>query len=98
MPKTQLYEDYAYLDSPAPIAASAQRMSVRTPERPAADLLAETHELGRFKRARRAYGFDEVALVPGGVTINPAEVDVSFEMQGLRLEIPFWAASLDGVV
>ncbi|HEX6488165.1 MAG TPA: GuaB3 family IMP dehydrogenase-related protein [Candidatus Dormibacteraeota bacterium] len=55
-------------------------------------------EIGIGRRARRAYGFDEVALVPGGVTINPAEVDISFEMEGLRLEVPFWAASLDGVV
>src|SRR2546421_3763212 len=98
MPKTQLYEDYAYLDSPAPIAASAQRMSVRTPERPAADLLAETHELGRFKRARRAYGFDEVALVPGGVTINPQEVDISLRLGPLRLALPILAAAMDGVV
>ena len=98
MPKTQLFEDYAYLDSSAPVAASAQRMSVRTPERPAADLLAETHELGRFKRARRAYGFDEVALVPGGVTINPQDVDISLRLGPLTLALPILAAAMDGVV
>ena len=32
-------------------------------------------ELGRSKRARRAYGFDEVALVPGRVTIDPDEIE-----------------------
>ena len=42
-------------------------MSVRTPLKPSAFEASETFELGRFKRARRAYGFDEVALVPGAV-------------------------------
>ena len=46
-------------------------------------------ELGRGKRARRAYGFDEVALVPGGVTLNPDEVDITFAVNGTTLEIPF---------
>ena len=55
-------------------------------------------ELGRGKRARRAYGFDEVALVPGRVTVNPAEIDVSFAVNGTSLEIPFLAAAMDGVV
>ena len=55
-------------------------------------------ELGRGKRARRAYGFDEVALVPGRVTVNPAEIDVSFAVNGTTLEIPFLAAAMDGVV
>ena len=55
-------------------------------------------ELGRSKRARRAYGFDEVALVPGSVTINPEEIDVTFSLDGTRLPIPFLAAAMDGVV
>ena len=55
-------------------------------------------ELGRSKRARRAYGFDEVALVPGSVTINPDEIDVTFSLDGTRLPIPFIAAAMDGVV
>ncbi|HEX6539432.1 MAG TPA: GuaB3 family IMP dehydrogenase-related protein [Candidatus Dormibacteraeota bacterium] len=55
-------------------------------------------ELGRAKRARRAYGFDEVALVPGRVTINPDEIDVTFSLDGTRLPIPFLAAAMDGVV
>ena len=50
-------------------------------------------ELGRGKRARRAYGFDEVALVPGRVTVNPAEIDVSFSVNGTTLDIPFLAAA-----
>ena len=55
-------------------------------------------ELGRSKRARRAYGFDEVALVPGTVTVNPEEIDVSFAVNGTKLQIPFLAAAMDGVV
>jgi len=48
-------------------------------------------------RLRRAYGFDEVALVPGAVTVDPAEVDLSSELAGFRLEIPFLAAAMDAV-
>src|SRR3989440_12581961 len=55
-------------------------------------------ELGRGKRARRAYGFDEVALVPGTVTINPDEIDVGFSLDGLHLGVPIVAAAMDGVV
>ena len=73
-------------------------MSVRAPARAPAYVPGETFELGRFKRARRAYGFDEVALVPGRVTINPQEVDSSFELGSLRLDIPIMAAAMDGVV
>jgi IMP dehydrogenase len=73
-------------------------MSVRAPERSSLETLDEYHELGRFKRARRAYGFDEVALVPKGVTINPDEVDISVTFGSLRLELPILAAAMDGVV
>jgi IMP dehydrogenase len=55
-------------------------------------------EIGVGRRARRAYGFDEVALVPGSTTINPGDVDITFEMEGLRLPIPFWGSAMDGVV
>jgi IMP dehydrogenase len=56
-------------------------------------------EIGIGRRARRAYGFDEVALVPGGVTLNPEEVDISFAMgQNFHLPLPFWGAAMDGVV
>jgi IMP dehydrogenase len=55
-------------------------------------------ELGRSKRARRADGFDEVALVPGTVTINPDEIDVGFSLDGRGFELPILAAAMDGVV
>ena len=48
-------------------------------------------------RLRRAYGFDEVALVPGAVTVDPAEIDLTTEVGGHRLEIPFIAAAMDAV-
>ncbi len=48
-------------------------------------------------RLRRAYGFDEVALVPGAVTLDPAEVDLTVEIGGHRLEIPFLASAMDAV-
>lgn len=48
-------------------------------------------------RLRRAYGFEEVALVPGAVTADPAEVELATEIGGRRLEIPFIAAAMDAV-
>jgi IMP dehydrogenase len=54
--------------------------------------------IGRSKTARRAYGFDEVALVPGRVTVNPEEIDISTVIGGHRLDIPILAAAMDGTV
>jgi IMP dehydrogenase len=48
-------------------------------------------------RLRRAYGFEEVALVPGEVTVDPGEVELATEIGGHRLEIPFIAAAMDAV-
>ncbi|MDE2039311.1 MAG: GuaB3 family IMP dehydrogenase-related protein [Elusimicrobia bacterium] len=54
--------------------------------------------IGRDREARRAYGFDEIALVPGDVTVNPDEVDTSLLLGDIKLEIPFLASAMDGVV
>ncbi|MCX5713404.1 MAG: IMP dehydrogenase, partial [Candidatus Omnitrophica bacterium] len=54
--------------------------------------------IGIGKRGRRCYGFDEVALVPGAQTVNPAEVDTSFKINGKKFDIPILAAAMDGVV
>jgi IMP dehydrogenase len=54
--------------------------------------------IGRGKQARRAYGFDEVALVPGRVTVNPEEIDISTVVGGHRLDIPILASAMDGSV
>jgi IMP dehydrogenase len=54
--------------------------------------------IGNGRRARRCYGFDEIALVPGNQTINPNEVDISFEIAGRKFKVPILAAAMDGVV
>ncbi|MBI4217808.1 MAG: GuaB3 family IMP dehydrogenase-related protein [Elusimicrobia bacterium] len=54
--------------------------------------------IGKDREARRAYGFDEIALAPGMVTINPEEVDVSTTIGGVQLKIPMIASAMDGVV
>src|SRR3989338_7534561 len=54
--------------------------------------------LGRGRKARRSYGFDEIALVPGDLTINPNEVDTSWEVGGKRFRVPIIASAMDGVV
>src|SRR3989339_236782 len=54
--------------------------------------------LGRGRKARRCYGFDEIALVPGKVTINPNEVDTSWSIDGKKYRVPILAAAMDGVV
>lgn len=58
--------------------------------------------IGRNRKARVTYGFDEIALVPGEVTVNPNEVDTSFEIPRkdgsvITLKIPVIASAMDGV-
>lgn len=54
--------------------------------------------LGRGRKARRCYGFDEIALVPGSVTINPNEVDTSWQISDRTFRVPIIASAMDGVV
>ena len=54
--------------------------------------------IGIGRRARRCYGFDEVALVPGDHTVNPNEVDTTWSIGKMKFDIPILAASMDGVV
>jgi len=54
--------------------------------------------VGMGRKARRSYGFDEVALVPGELTINPDDVDTSCEIGGIKFQVPIMASSMDGVV
>ena len=58
--------------------------------------------IGRNRKARVTYGFDEIALVPGEVTVNPNEVDTSFKIprkdgSAIELKIPVIASAMDGV-
>ncbi|HMS58421.1 MAG TPA: GuaB3 family IMP dehydrogenase-related protein [Tepidiformaceae bacterium] len=52
----------------------------------------------RFKQLRRAYGFDEVAIVPGDVTINPELVELGLDIGPHHFEVPFLASAMDAVV
>jgi IMP dehydrogenase len=59
--------------------------------------------IGRNRKARVTYGFDEIALVPGRVTINPNEVDITWKLsrrkaEPLEFKIPILASAMDGVV
>ncbi|MBU1868894.1 MAG: GuaB3 family IMP dehydrogenase-related protein [Candidatus Omnitrophica bacterium] len=54
--------------------------------------------IGIGRRARRCYGFDEIALVPGAQTVNPNEVDAAFQIDGKKFKVPILAAAMDGVV
>ncbi|OGX41804.1 MAG: inosine 5-monophosphate dehydrogenase [Omnitrophica WOR_2 bacterium RIFCSPLOWO2_12_FULL_51_24] len=54
--------------------------------------------IGIKRKARRCYGFDEIALAPGRVTINPAEVNTNWEIDGKKFNVPILAAAMDGVV
>ncbi|MFH1783064.1 MAG: GuaB3 family IMP dehydrogenase-related protein [Candidatus Omnitrophota bacterium] len=54
--------------------------------------------IGRGKQARMCYGFDEVALVPGSLTINPNETDTSWTLGKKTYKVPILAAAMDGVV
>ncbi|HIK57091.1 MAG TPA: GuaB3 family IMP dehydrogenase-related protein [Synechococcales cyanobacterium M55_K2018_004] len=55
-------------------------------------------QIGRGKTARRAYGIDEIALVPGPRTLDPSLADTHWEIGGIRREIPIIASAMDGVV
>ncbi|WP_414543602.1 GuaB3 family IMP dehydrogenase-related protein [Nostoc sp. CCY0012] len=55
-------------------------------------------QLGRGKTARRAYGIDEIALVPGNRTLDPSLADTKWRIGNLEREIPIIASAMDGVV
>jgi IMP dehydrogenase len=54
--------------------------------------------IGRSKTARRAYGMDEIALVPGRRTLDPQLADTSWEIGGVQRDIPIIASAMDGVI
>src|SRR6476659_4284926 len=55
-------------------------------------------EIGRGKKARRAYGFDDIAIVPSRRTRDPDDVDISWKVGNYRFELPLLASAMDGVV
>ena len=54
--------------------------------------------IGRERRARKAYGFDDVALVPGQKTLDPNDVAISWKIGDLTFPVPILASAMDGVV
>src|ERR1044071_9785091 len=55
-------------------------------------------EIGRGKKARQTYGFDDIAIVPSRRTRDPEDVDVSWEIDAFRMELPLIGAAMDGVM
>jgi IMP dehydrogenase len=55
-------------------------------------------EIGRGKTARRAYGLDEIAIVPSRRTRDPEDVDISWSLGNLNLDLPCLASALDAAV
>jgi len=60
------------------------------------DLVADI-EIGIYKSGRRAYGFDDIAIVPSRRTRDPEDVDISWEVDAFRFELPLMASAMDGV-
>ena len=55
-------------------------------------------EIGKGKMGRRAYGFDEITIVPSRRTRDPEDVDISVQIDKFKFEIPCLASAMDGVV
>ena len=55
-------------------------------------------EIGRGKRGREAYGFDDIAIVPSRRTRDPQEVSIAWQIDAYRFELPLLAAPMDSVV
>ena len=55
-------------------------------------------EIGIGKSGRRAYGFDDIAIVPSRRTRDPEDVDISWEIDAFRFDLPLIASAMDGVV
>jgi IMP dehydrogenase len=55
-------------------------------------------EIGKGKKGRRAYGFDDIAIVPSRRTRDPDDIDITWTLGPYRFELPMLAAAMDGVV
>ena len=55
-------------------------------------------EIGRGKKARQAYGFDDIAIVPSRRTRDPQDVDIGWKLGPHLLELPLLGSAMDGVV
>ena len=55
-------------------------------------------EIGRGKKGRRAYGFDDIAIVPSRRTRDPDDIDIAWTLGPYRFDLPLLASAMDGVV
>ena len=55
-------------------------------------------EIGMGKSGRRAYGFDDIAIVPSRRTRDPEDVDITWEIDAFKFQLPLMASAMDGVV
>ncbi|HJW61130.1 MAG TPA: IMP dehydrogenase, partial [Actinomycetota bacterium] len=55
-------------------------------------------EIGIGKTGRRAYGFDDIAIVPSRRTRDPDDIDISWDLDAYHFELPLLASAMDGVV
>ncbi|MGZ8666392.1 MAG: GuaB3 family IMP dehydrogenase-related protein [Solirubrobacterales bacterium] len=55
-------------------------------------------EIGRGKKGRRAYGFDDIAIVPSRRTRDPDDIDITWTLGPYRFDLPLVASAMDGVV
>ena len=55
-------------------------------------------EIGIGKSGRRAYGFDDIAIVPSRRTRDPEDVDISWDVDAFKFDLPLVASAMDGVV
>ena len=55
-------------------------------------------EIGIYKSARQAYGFDDIAIAPSRRTRDPEDVDISWQLDAYKFELPFLGAAMDGVI
>src|ERR671919_1781934 len=54
-------------------------------------------EIGRGKKGRRGFGFDDIAVVPSRRTRDPDDIDITWTLGPYRFEIPLLASAMDGV-
>jgi IMP dehydrogenase len=55
-------------------------------------------EIGIGKPGRRAYGFDDIAIVPSRRTRDPEDVDISWELDAFRFDLPVIGSAMDGAM
>src|ERR1700691_1710905 len=55
-------------------------------------------EIGIFKSARQAYGFDDIAIVPSRRTRDPEDVDITWQIDAYKFELPVLGSAMDGAI